>query len=206
MKNCIYFAANSEKFTPRLTPGWGFDAAGGFRRGAGGLADGVLLDDRFPPAQSAVAELAAALRAAPLVVCDFERAPTPALAELVRQLAAAGIETVVPAAWAELPHAAVLVGPYEPRGRFDRWLDRQRERYGPVVLDAAPISCFVPFCGAEEPDDPGSAPSERFCPGAGCLCRETPAGVFFRDTQQTLTARCEPVPAIVFAEAWEALA
>ena len=86
MKNCIYFAANSEKFTPRLTPGWGFDAAGGLRRGAGGLADGVLLDDRFPPAQSAAAELAAALRAAPLVVCDCERAPTPALAELVRQV------------------------------------------------------------------------------------------------------------------------
>lgn len=214
MKNCVYFAANSEIFAPRLAPGWGFDAAGGLRRGAGGPADGVLLDDRFPPKQAAVAEMAAALRAVSLVVCDFERAPTPALAELVRRLAAAGREVVVPAAWADLPHTAVVVGPYRPGVRFARWLAEKRKQYGALVLDAAPISCFVPFGGAPESEtgvtqsgeQSFSAAQERFCPGACCLCRETPKGVVFRDTRQTLTDRCRTVPAVVFEEAWEALA
>lgn len=214
MKTCVYFAANSENFQPCLTPGWGFDTAGGLRRGADAPADGVLLDDRFLPIRGAAADLTAALREVPLVVCDFERTPTPALAELVQRLADAGREVVVPEAWAELPHTAVLVGPYRPRVRFARWLAEKRKQYGALVLDAAPISCFVPFGGAPESEtgltqsgeQSFSAAQERFCPGACCLCRETPTGVIFRDTRQTLTARCEPVPAIVFAEAWEALA
>ena len=67
------------------------------------------------------------------------------------------------------------------------------------------IFSYFGFFGADK-RDVDIRMYNQFCPGAGCLCRETPAGVFFRDTQQTLTARCEPVPAIVFAEAWEALA
>lgn len=212
MKTCIYFAGNGDEPGPRLHPGWGFSETG-LPRFGGGPGDGVLLDDRWPPRREAIGPMAEALQNAALVVCDFEKPPSSLLAELVRRLA--GKELIVPEICADLPHSAVLVGPYAPPGSFSRWLERKRRRYGRLVLDAEPIRCTLRF-GAGSPAGVGGGPEPgglqtpgwRPCPGALCLCRRTADGFDFRDTHESLPARCAAagVPAIVFDAAWNALA
>lgn len=203
MKNCIYFAGSGQFSGPRLVPGWGFTETGQPRFGDG-TGDGVLLDDRWPPAREAIGRMAEALRGAGLIVCDFEKAPSPLLASLLSRLE--GQETVVPESCAALPHSAVLVGPYRPPGSFLRWLEGKRRRYGPLVLDAEPIRARVPF------GRPGQAPkpsgAEWFCAGALCRCGRCGDGFVFRDTRESLRARCAAaaVPAIVFEAAWAELA
>jgi hypothetical protein len=99
MKNCIYFAGSGQFSGPRLVPGWGFTETGQPRFGSG-TGDGVLLDDRWPPSREAIGRMAEALRGAPVVVCDFEKAPSPLLASLLARLE--GQETVVPESCAAL--------------------------------------------------------------------------------------------------------
>lgn len=205
MKNCIYFAGSGQFSGPRLAPGWGFTETGQPRFGDG-TGDGVLLDDRWPPAREAIGRMADALRGAGLIVCDFEKAPTPLLADLLARLE--GRETVVPESCAALPHSAVLVGPYRPPGSFLRWLDGKRRRYGPLVLDAEPIRVRIPFRRSGRAPEPEPSGAAWFCGGARCLCARGGDGFVFRDTRESLAARCAAaaVPAIVFEAAWAELA
>ena len=205
MKKCIYFAGAGQFPGPRLVPGWGFTETGQPRFGDG-LGDGVLLDDRWPPAREAVGRMAAALRDAALIVCDFEKPPAPLLAELVRRLA--GKELVVPERCAELPHAAVLVGPYALPGGFSRWLADKRRRYGQLVLDAEPIAARIRFGQAAAAERPEPGGPGLPCPGAICRCAGFAGGFDFWDTRKSLQARCAAAdcPAIVFDAAWAELA
>ena len=230
MKTCIYFVekpgfpASAPELPPgaaRLVRGWGFTPEGRWRplplpTGAAGL----LLDDRFPPSDRGAAEALRALDAwEGLILLDLERPPGPgtaALAELIRQLA--GHRPVLPPAWADLPHAAVLIGP-RIGGDFPRWLAQQRRRDPAVVLDALPLRhAAQPRSGTQAALSPpgtgwrpraGPLPGSGFpCPGAGCLHRRLPDGsVLLWDTRETLTQRCRAagVPCLVFREDWERL-
>ena len=89
---------------------------------------------------------------------------------------------------------------------FPRWLEAQRNCYGRVILDAAPLRA------AAAPGGPrrfweGPPPERGFlCPGLGCLHRRLEDGtVLFWDTAQTLSARlaAAEVPAVVFRADWD---
>lgn len=196
MMNCIYFACWGGPETagrPRLATGWCFDAAGRPvvpGAGPGKPAEGVLLDDRNPPALSSIPEAVRLLkRISGPIVCDFERPPSPAADALIRALA--GRELIVPEAYAHLPHTAVLVGPYRPGIGFLRWLDEKKSRYGRVVLDGGEIACRVPVPAL--PSGPVLSPrGEGFpCPGAMCRYRRSGDSLVFFDTPQTLRSRAE---------------
>ena len=190
-----------------LAGGFGFTAAGAWRGGAlpAGAA-GLILDDRFLPDRQGLAAARQALAGwRGLLILDFERPPSPLLSELARSLA--GARTVLPPAWAELPHEAVLIGPWPGRPAFPLWLEGQRARYGEGILDAAPLRASAVPGGPLEPWA-GPVPESGFaCPGLGCLHRRLPEGrIVFWDTRETLTARLRAakVPAIVFSADWEA--
>ena len=204
MKNCIYFAGSGQFSGPRLVPGWGFTETGQPRFGSG-TGDGILLDDRWPPAREAIGRMAEALRGAAVVVCDFEKAPSPLLASLLARLE--GQETVVPESCADLPHSAVLVGPYRPPGSFLRWLAGKRRRYGALVLDADPIRVQLRFGSPGRTQAPVPSGTDWFCAGALCRCVRSGDGFAFRDTRESLRERCAAaaVPAIVFEAAWAGL-
>jgi hypothetical protein len=203
MEFSIYFGENEEK----LAAGCGFTEAGLWRNFSLSEETGIILDDRFLPDRRG---LAAARRALAdwegLLICDFERSPAPLPAELVKALA--GAQVVLPPAWADLPHAAVLIGPWTGEVPFPRWLEAQRARYGAVVLDGLPLRAAAAPGRAREPW-PGPLPETGFpCPGLGCLHRRLEDGrVVFWDTRETLAARicAAGVPVIVFSEDWDKL-
>lgn len=197
MMNSIYFAdwggGPAASGRPRLATGWCFDAAGlpvvPGPRGAGDC-EGIILDDRNPPAKEAAAKTARLLETirGP-VICDFERPPAAGAEAVIRALA--GREVVVPEAYAHLPHTAVLVGPYRPGIGFLRWMDEKKTRYGRVVLDGAKIAYSVRMWGMRA--DVGIGPREESfrCPGAMCLYRREGAAFVFFDTEKTLLERAE---------------
>ncbi len=210
MKTCIYFAeiGGFPSGQPGLLLGRGFTKAGFWRNlplpeGAAGLA----VDDLFPPNPRGLTVARQALSAwEGLIVMDFERALHPGLAALVRALA--GKRVILPPAYAALPHAAVLVGPWQGGCPLPRWLAARRSRYGALVLDAAPLRCRV-LPGRPPEAWKGALPEEGFpCPGLGCLHRRQADGsVLFWDTKQSLRQRLEAagVPAIVLGSEWRAL-
>ena len=222
MKNCIYFAERAEfsraggegpgRELPagalRLAVGYGFTAEGGWRRlplPADGTA--LALDDRWLPDRRGLAAAAAALASwtGPILL-DLERPPSPAAARLIDALA--GKALTVPAAYAALPHAAVLTGPWRGVGALRPWLEPALRRYGVLWLDALPLRCRQRPGRPREPWS-GPLPREGFpCQGPGCLHRRLRDGsVLFWDTKETLAARCAAagVPCIVFRSDWEAL-
>lgn len=208
MRNCIYFADNSELSVsePVLLQDWGFNEAGLWRPRAVGTAAGVIVDDRWLPSPRALDRAEEALRAVNgAVVCDFERPPEPLMEQLLQRLPTE--ELVVPPSYSHLPHGAVLVGPYLPGVPFRRWLAAQRAKYGPVVLDGAPIRHLV---------QPGCLPivwkgplpdSGLFNSGAVCLTCRRPEGFLFWDDRNTLRRRCGTVegPVILLQQEWERL-
>ena len=220
MKTCIYFVEKpgfpaSASYGPpgaeRLVRGYGFTPDGSWRPLAlPAHAAGLLIDDRFLPSRPG---LDAALRSLAdwkgMILLDLERLPgqgSDALTELIRRLA--GREPVLPAAWASLPHGAVLAGPRQNRADFMGWLAGQKCRYGSVVLDALPLRCFAPPGQGWQPWTE-SLPLTGFpCLGVGCLhCRLADGSVLLWDTKETLTERCRSagVPCLVFREDWERL-
>jgi len=114
----------------------------------------------------------------------------------------------VPESCADLPHSAVLVGPYRPPGSFLRWLAGKRRRYGALVLDADPIRVQLRFGSPGRTQAPVPSGTDWFCAGALCRCVRSGDGFAFRDTRESLRERCAAaaVPAIVFEAAWAGLA
>lgn len=210
MKNCMYFVNYTKKAVtaPLLEAGYGFRPDGGWRqKPLPDGADGILIDDRcLPSRRGTEAALAALAQWSGTILLDFERPPVPELLALVRSLPCGRL--VCPPCLAELPHAAVLTGPWPGNGGFLRWLAQQQARFGAVVLDAVPLRRRArPGCAREPLEAP---PPERgfFCPGALCLHRRLADGsLLFWDTKQSLTARCRAagVPCVVFEQDWYAL-
>ena len=209
MKKTIYFASEREVFpdADRLALGFGFTPAGGWREGNRQGAAGVVLDDRYPPADSGLASAVRALEDwEGLILCDFEQPPAPALSSLLRRWE--GRPVIVPEAWAELPHQAVLLAPYGPGVGFRRWLSARQARYGAVMLDGAPMGFRVPPGGAPVPAPPPEDPNAGWdCPGALCRCRREGGALRFWDTRETLSRRCRAagVPVVVLRREWEDL-
>ena len=168
---------------------------------------GIIIDDRFLPERRGLAAARRALEGwKGLLICDFERDPSPLSVELVRSLS--GARVVLPPAWAALPHAAVLVGPWTGEVSFSRWLKDRQARYGALVLDGLPLRAAADPGGSWEPWT-RPLPGHGFpCSGLGCLHRRLPDGrIVFWDTQKTLLERIKTagVPVIVFSEDWEQL-
>ena len=209
MEKTIYFAAFSEKNSPGpgLSLGWGFDETGALRRTG---AQGPVVDDRnlpAPGAETAAAEALAGTRGP--IVLDFERTVCPALERLARALPPGRL--VVPPTYAHLPHARVLIGPYRGGEPFVPWLARQRQQYGPLVLDLAPMAWQLAPGGGPVPWY-GRAPAGlRYSPALACLWAVVPGpegpGVALADTRRTLAARQQLAgePAIVLLDQWQAL-
>ncbi len=194
MMNSIYFA---DWIAPApeglwLRSGFCFDAAGRFVAPVSAGGRGIILDDRHPPSAAGIREAAARLRdLGGVIVCDFERPPSPAAEELIRALA--DCEVVVPEAYAGLPHSAVLVGPYRPGIGFRRWLNEKKTRCGRVVLDGGEIRMRVGLGGsAPAPGDMSRAPGtaqDYPCSGAMCRYRREGGEIVFFDTEETVLAR-----------------
>ena len=202
MRNCVYFVENGGEVPGAavLAGGFGFRRDGSWRGGAAPAgAAGVLVDDRQPPGLRGAEAAAAALGAwEGWIVLDFERPPGPGAERLARLLA--GKRAVVPPSMAALPHAAVVIGPWQGGGSFDCWLAAERARYGAVILDAAPLQARA---APGSPWQPWTGPlPEEGCPcAAGCLHRRLPDGsILFWDTRATLEQRCRNagVPVILF--------
>ena len=187
--------------------GFGFTERGLWRRkplpeGAAGL----VLDDRYLPCRQGLEEARQVLAAwSGALVLDFEQPPAPLLTELQEHLE--GRMLSVPPAYGAGPHSAVLAGPWQPGRDFHRWLEEQRKRWGPLLLDGAPIRCVckpgsVPIPWA------GDLPEEGFPCGSGCLHRRMADGsLLFWDTRDTLLRRAENAgtPVLIFRRDWEAL-
>ena len=211
MKTYLYSGENPGEFPGgrELAGGFGFTAAGFWR----GLpipeaAAGLLVDDRHPPNPRGLEAARAALAGwEGLVVLDFEKPPAPWAAALADGLDPARL--IVPTACADLPHGALLAGPWRGNGSFRKWLAALRERYGPLVLDGAPIRAAARPGGAWTPWQ-GPLPGTGFpCPGPGCLHRRRSDGTLvFWVSRETLAARCAAAgtPVIVFEADLAALA
>lgn len=208
MKNCIYFAGNSELSVtePTLALGWGFTETGLRQPAPPPGCAGVVLDDRQLPDRSLLDPAEAALRSVGgILVCDFERPPDPVLETLLTRLQ--DLELVVPASYAGLPHTAVLAGPYRPGLPFRRWLNARRAGYGALVLDGSPLRHRV-RPGFQAEAFSGPLPEAcSFSPGAGCLTARREEAFLFWDSRETLRSRCEAagVPVILLWQEWEAL-
>lgn len=221
MKNCVYFAekpsfpkefpALPPELSPeplRLVSGCGFTPAGLWR--APPLPSetvGLVVDDLFPPGPQGLAAARRFLSAwEGTVIFDLERPRQPELETLIRALA--GERLVLPPAYGDLPHGAILTEPWPGGCDFSRWLAAWQSRYGPVLLDAAPLRRRVRPGGPWEPWE-GPLPPEGFpCPGLGCLHRRRADGtILFWDTRRTLAVRLKAakVPAILFPADWTRL-
>lgn len=208
MSISVYLWENGMKFPggAALIPGFGFTEGGLWRaRPVPAGTAGLIVDDRFPPDRRGLAAARQALaERKELLIFDFERPPSPLLAELLRALG--GKRAVLPPAWAALPHAAVLIGPWTGERPFPRWLEAQRNCYGRVILDGAPLRAAAAPGGPRRLWE-GPLPEQGFpCPGLGCLHRRLEDGtVLFWDTAQTLSARlaAAEVPAVVFRADWD---
>ena len=208
MKKCVYFAADGEKYPgrPSLELGFGFTAGGNWRQRQAPRGEVLAVDDRFPPNPAGLREALRFLRdwSGP-ILWDLERPPHPAFAALLRQVDPT--RSVVPPAWRELPHGAVLVGPYLPGRSFPRWLAAQKARYGAVVLDGGPIRHR---CAPGLPPLPWGGPLPEkggLCAGAVCLCGRQAGAFFFWDSRETLLRRCEAaeVPSVILGPEWAAI-
>ena len=208
MEKFVYFASDRENFPEgaRLALGFGFTPGGGWRPRPKPEAEALAVDDRFAPNPTGLREAVRFLREwRGRILWDFERPPGAAFAALLESVGAG--DCVLPPAWAALPHAAVLAGPHIPGLSFSRWLAGERERFGALVLDAAPIRHF---CAPGCPPRPwtGALPETGLaCPGAGCLWARTEGGFLYWDTQRSLLRRCRAarIPAVVLLREWEAI-
>ena len=210
MKNCVYYAENEKipEAGASLKTGYGFTPEGFWRdRSLPTEEAGILIDDRFLPCK---AGLAAARRALEdwhgLVVLDFERPRIASLAELARGLA--DKNPVLSPAYGDLPHGAILVGPWQGERDFFRWLSCQQKRFGEIVLDACPLRTRCCPGGRGSPWTGALPQRSHPCAGLGCLhCRLPDGSILFWDTKQTLTARLERtnVPLILFRSDWDLL-
>ena len=168
---------------------------------------GLVIDDRFLPNRSG---MLAALRALEawngIVVLDLERPRCALLAELVKSLPDKRL--VLMPSYADLPHTAVLVGPWRGERGFSRWLSIQRERFDHVVLDAVPLRIQVRPGGFRGPWTKLLPERGYPCFGLDCLhCRLPDGSILFWDTRQTLRARLEKagIPVILFRTDWDAI-
>lgn len=210
MKTCIYFAENLRncREAASFVPGFGFSADGLWRSvPLPSRADGILIDDRRLPNRLGLAAAIRALREFEgVIVLDFERRRVPALAELTNGLR--GKRLVIPPAYADLPHEAILIGPWQGESGLSHWLSCQREKYGSVMLDALPL-CLQCYPGGRRKQWRHAVPESGFFnPALSCLHRRLCDGsILLWDTRQTLHARLEQacVPAILFRSDWEAL-
>lgn len=98
-----------------------------------------ILDDRCLPSENGVQTAVRYFQCAnySALLCDFERPRTPLLASLLSQLDKERL--IVPPQYADLPHSAVFLPPYQPNKPFQTWLKHNRSRYGSIVLDMQPI-------------------------------------------------------------------
>ena len=209
MDNLLHFAAEEKDFPGEafLALGYGFTEEGLWRERPLPEAEALAVDDRFLPTPEGLDRALEVLRGwTGWILCDFERPPAEPLIRLLEGLA--GRTVVVPPAYEKHPRWGVLAGPYQPGQSFARWLGKQKERYGRVVLDAAPLRCRVRPGHRPEPW-PGPLPEVGFpCPGAGCLCAGASDGsLLFWDTRASLRDRCRRAgaPTIVLAEEWAGL-
>lgn len=208
MINSIYFASEREIITGTrsVALGFGFTPEGRWR---GGLPEAEVLavDDLCLPSPAGLREAVELLRGwKGSIVFDFERPPAAGLLRLLEALK--GCDAAVPPAYALAPHSRVFVGPYGPGQGFCRWLAQARKRYGPLVLDGAPIRCRI-FPGKKAEPYGGPLP-ERSLPCPGCFClqsRSDDGAVLLWDTRQTLAARCAAAgsPVIVLQAEWDRL-
>ena len=210
MKNCTYFVNSSGLAGPEpcLTPGYGFRRDGAWRgQPLPEFAAGLLVDDRFLPDRRG---LTAALRSLAqwkgLLIFDLERPRHPMLAQLI-----AGLEEkalVIPPAYADLPHAAALVGPWQGKQSFESWLSACRERFGALMLDGAPLRSRAAPSACWEPWK-GPLPARGFlCQGLGVIHRRQDDGsILFWDTRETYARRLKDLklPVILFRQDWEVL-
>ena len=210
MRKCVYFVkqCKNDPPGPRLAAGYGFQRDGAWRQiPLPEDAEGLLLDDRFAPSRQGLEAAAAALAAwEGFLVLDFERPPGPWAGALAARLPARRL--ICPPELAELPHAAVLVGPWLGGGSFARWLETLRRRWGALLLDGAHLRRRLrPGCPGA--DWEGPLPDSGFpCPAALCLHRRLPDGsLLLWDTKETLTARhgAAGVPVVLFQSDWNAL-
>ena len=184
-----------------LSVGHGFTAEGLWRNkplpteGAG-----ILMDDRFPPIRSGMLSALRTLEAWDgIVVLDFERQRSGLLPELVKALS--GKRLILPPSYADLSHSSVLVGPWQGACEFTRWLAVQRERFGHVVLDAAPLRVQCRPGGFRRPWTNLLPEGGYPCFGLGCLhCRLPDGSILFWDTVQSFRARLNmaDIPFILF--------
>ena len=209
MPNFIYFSAEPENAAdgPSLALGFGFTREGRWRPLPLPRAEALAVDDRFLPAPAGLRQAEQALRAfGGLVVLDFERPLRPELLALADALQ--GFPVAVPPAYAGAPHMLVLVGPYAPGVPYHRWLLAQKETYGPVLLDLAPIR-HLAAPGRQAAPCAGPLPEGgRYCAGAVCLYGLQPDGsVLFWDSRQTLLQRWQlsDAPALALRGEWKAL-
>ena len=209
MKTCVYFAETGEKqgAVPWLALGYGFTAAGLWRRmPLPETAAALVLDDRFLPEPQGLEEARRVLDTWPgALLLDFERPPVPRLLALQAELA--GRDLAVPPAYAAGPHSAVLTGPWIPGPSFSRWLEAQRKRWGPLVLDGAPVRCLCKPGATPIPWE-GPLPEQGFPCGSGCLHRRMEDGaLLFWDTRESLLRRAEEagLPFLIYRQDWEAL-
>ena len=214
MKTCVYFADILEPpLEDPLLPGlggwfalgWGFTPEGRWRpRPLPAGAAGLVVDDRHLPSPAGLREAERALaRWEGAVILDLERPGSPLLVRLAEILG--DRDLVLPPHYAACPHSRILAGPWTGEGDFPRWLARQEARYGPLVLDGAPVSRLlapgrpgVPWTG---PLPEGGFPD----PAGGCLHRRRGDGsLLLWDSPGTLARRLKglEVPVLLLREEW----
>ena len=168
---------------------------------------GILIDDRFLPNRFGILEALRALEAwNGIVILDFERPHEGLLSNFAKSLS--GKRLVLPPAYADLTCDAVLVGPWRAECDFPGWLSSRRERFGHVVLDAAPLRVRCRPGGCRIPWTKPLPERGYPCPSLGCLHLRLPDGsILFWDTEQTFLARLNKAgnPLILFLSDLDAL-
>jgi len=189
-------------------PGLGFRADGSWRKTTLPLEkSGLMINDRFFPNRAGICDAIHALSDwHGLIVLDFERPFSELLADFAYRLA--GKRVLLPPTYFNLPHEAVIIGPWKGKLPFPNWLTIQKKRYGKIVLDAYPL-CLRCAPGGRSLPWYGALPSTGFpCPGLGCMhCRISDGSILYWDTRKTLEERLNStgVPVILFSSDLEAL-